>query len=237
MKKLFFAYAWLLLSTGTILTGIAGINFFYLTQNKQTQNQEEELQSPHVQIFEKNESEQGEVKGVETIIESDDARAIIVANFLKRYNSPLKPYEHYGRVLVEIADKYEIDFRLLPAIMMQESNLCKKAPAGSYNCLGFGIHEKGTLTFNSYEESFDRAARELKKYYIDQGRLTTEDIMKKYTPHSDGSWANSVNQWMAEMKFDDRSLGKEKKTNANVLEYAQASESAEPSVTPIVEKK
>lgn len=30
--------------------------------------------------------------------------------------------------IVAIADKYNIDFRLLPAIAMQESNLCKSDP-------------------------------------------------------------------------------------------------------------
>jgi hypothetical protein len=44
--------------------------------------------------------------------------------------------------------------------------------------------------------------------------------MKKYTPSSDGSWANSVNQWMAEMRYNDRELGRTLKEDANVLEFA-----------------
>jgi hypothetical protein len=52
-------------------------------------------------------------------------------------------------------------------------------------------------------------------------------IMKKYTPGSNGSWAESVKQWMAEMKYDDRKLGKElREEPANVLEYVQTTESA-----------
>jgi hypothetical protein len=45
--------------------------------------------------------------------------------------------------------------------------------------------------------------------------------MKKYTPSSDGSWASSVNQWMAEMRYDDHQAGREKKTDANVMEFAK----------------
>ncbi len=161
----------------------------------------------------------GQIKGVETILETGDGRAEIVARFLDRYNSPLMPHDEWGTKLVAIADRYGIDFRLLPAIAMQESNLCKNIPENSYNCLGFGIHAKGTLTFDTFEANFDRAARELKKFYIDQGRLTPEDIMRKYTPGSNGSWAESVNQWMTEMRYDDRASGIEKKENANVLEF------------------
>lgn len=162
----------------------------------------------------------GQVKGVETVLETGDGRAEIVARFLDRYNSPLSPHDEWGQKFVDVADKYGIDFRLLPAIAMQESNLCKSIPEGSHNCLGFGIHERGTLEFESFEANFDRAARELKKFYIDQGRLTPEDIMQKYTPSSNGSWAASVNQWMTEMRYDDRALGIEKKANQNVLEFA-----------------
>lgn len=159
-------------------------------------------------------------QGIETMLETDDARPQIVANFLKRHSSPLEPAEHYGRVFVEIADRYGMDFRLLPAIAMQESNLCKSIPEGSHNCLGFGIHARGTLGFESYEANFERAGREIKKNYIDQGRTTPEEIMKKYTPSSNGSWAVSVNQWMAEMRYDDRQLGRElRQPGANVMEF------------------
>lgn len=159
--------------------------------------------------------------GTQSEIGFGDARADIVANFLRRHNSPLDPPEHYARVLVETADRYNLDYRLLPAIMMQESNLCKSAPEGTYNCLGFGIHARGTLGFESYEAGFDRAARELKQRYIDIGLTTPEDIMKKYTPSSTGSWAFSVNQWIVEMEHDDRQLAREERRNNDLLEYTQ----------------
>lgn len=224
VKKFFFAYAWLLLSAGIILTGIAGINFFYLAKNNQSfLNQITKLfkqtEPSSVQLAELTTT--GQVQGDSTIVETEDARAEIISNFLARYKSPMQPYDYYGQKLVEIADRYGIDFRLLPAIAMQESNLCKNIPEGTYNCLGFGIHERGTLGFENYEACFERAGKELKKYYVDKGLTTPEEIMRKYTPSSDGSWANSVMQWMAEMKYDDRELGREKKTNSSVLEYAK----------------
>jgi len=231
VKKFFFAYAWLLLSAGIIITGAAGINFFYLARNNQQLLDKLNVFKKQAIIAEDQPASDlpvaGQIKGDNTIIETQDARAQIVSNFLERYNSPMQPYDYYGQKLVEVADRYGIDFRLLPSIAMQESNLCKNIPEGTYNCLGFGIHERGTLGFDSYEACFERAGRELKKYYIDQGLTTPEEIMSKYTPSSNGSWANSVMQWMAEMKYDDRQLGKEKKTNSSVLEYAKPSETPE----------
>jgi len=157
---------------------------------------------------------------IETNMELKDARAQIVANFLAKYNSPLEPYDHYGQLLVEIADRYGLDFRFLPAVMMEESNLCKNIPEGSFNCLGFGIHARGTLGFSSYEAGFERAAKELKANYVEQGRIQVSTIARKYTASVD-KWTNSVNQWMAEMEYDDRSMGIERKVDANVLEYVK----------------
>lgn len=226
MRRIFFAYAWILLSVGIMLTGIAAFHFFLMHQSSTPQAPiaQKQLEANKLaQVV----SGDPAVQGVQSVVESQDARAAIVASFLQRYNSPLKPHDHFGQVFVEIADKHGIDFRLLPAIAMQESNLCKNIPAGSYNCLGFGIHSRGTLTFESFEANFDRAARELKANYIDRGLTTPQDIMRKYTPSSDGSWANSVNQWMTEMRYNDRELGRQLDQNSNVLEFAEPTPAAE----------
>lgn len=163
----------------------------------------------------------GIASGIQFDARTADSRVEIVALFLERYNSPLKPAREYARSLVEIADKYSLDYRLLPAIMMQESNLCKASDPAIHNCLGFGIHARGTLAFDSYEEGFDRAARELKERYIDIGLVTPEQIMTKYTPSSNGSWANSVNQWIAEMEYNSRQKGIENKQDMDLTVYAK----------------
>ncbi|MBD3250646.1 MAG: hypothetical protein GF381_03710 [Candidatus Pacebacteria bacterium] len=220
MKKIFLTYAWLLLTTGLLLVSGAVYNFYYLAKYGQSNSSQQLALSVPIQA-DHNVVAQGNVLGVESIVETQDGRPEIIANFLQKKGSPLKPYDYYGEALVKIADRYGIDFRLLPSIMMQESNLCKNIPEGTFNCLGFGIHERGTLGFENYEAGFDRAARELKQNYIDQGLTTVSLIMSKYCPHSDGSWANSVNQWMAEMEYNDRQMGLEKKKDADVMKYSQ----------------
>ncbi len=215
MKKIWSALIWLSITTGLVLTSIAvfHLNFEY-PQNPMVV---QELQQVSIGA---NNQDEGQIQGIQSNIELEDGRAEIVANFLTQHNSPLTPHDYYGQVLVEIADRYDLDFRFLPAIMMEESNLCKNIPEGSYNCLGFGIHSRSTLGFDSYEAGFERAASELHANYVKQGRIKVSEIARKYTASVE-KWTNSVNQWMAEMKYDDRRLGLEKKDDASVLEYAR----------------
>jgi hypothetical protein len=126
-----------------------------------------------------------------------DARTEIVKKYLSKYDSPLTPFASY---IVEIADKYHIDFRLLPSIAQQESNLCKVIPSKSYNCWGWGIYTNSSVGFGSYEEAIETVSRGLKEKYIDNGLTTPEQIMSRYTPASPGSWAKGVSQFMEEMQ-------------------------------------
>lgn len=218
MKPVLLSFLWLFLSTGILFGSVGLFQYTYFEYPDVIYALEHgSVLGTRSQVT--GNSDEVRPSGMEASLEAEDARPAIVANFLERHNSPLQPYDHYGKVLVEIADRYGIDFRLLPAIAMQESNLCKAIPPGSNNCLGFGVHERGTLGFQKYEDGFERAAKELKKYYIDIGLTTPEQIMTKYTPSSNGSWANSVNQWMAEMRYDDRGKGRTEKTDADLLEF------------------
>lgn len=126
-----------------------------------------------------------------------DARSELIKLYLSNYDSPLAPY---ASLIVKEADNYGLDYRLITAIAQQESNLCKKIPEDSYNCWGWGIHSKGTLKFSSFEEGIDGVSKGIKEEYIDKGYTKINDIMSKYTPFSDGSWAYAVNKFMDEMK-------------------------------------
>ncbi len=127
-----------------------------------------------------------------------DARPEIIRNYFIKYNSPLAKLSNY---IVEKSDLYGIDYRLIPAIAQQESNLCKIIPPETYNCWGWGIHSRGTLGFASYEEAIEAVMTGLKSEYIDKGLTTPDTIWKKYTPSSpDGAWAKGVNQFMADMQ-------------------------------------
>lgn len=119
----------------------------------------------------------------------EDGRVQNLQNFFRRYNSPLYDYAQF---IVQTADKYKFDYRLYPAIAMQESEGCKKIPTASYNCTGLGIYGDQVWGFKSFEENIEATSQVLKKNYIDNGLITPEDVMRKYTPGSSGSWADAV---------------------------------------------
>ncbi|MDP1710174.1 MAG: hypothetical protein Q8L28_00995 [bacterium] len=128
---------------------------------------------------------------------ASDARGQIIKSYLERWNSPMASLSEY---IVQISDKYDLDYRLVTAISQQESNVCKIIPPGSYNCWGWGIHSKGTLGFSSYEEGVETVSKGLREEYLNKGYKTVEEIMSKYTPMSNGSWANGVNSFMSDMQ-------------------------------------
>ncbi len=120
-----------------------------------------------------------------------DARSANLKRFIRKYypQSPLYDLTDY---IVEVSDKYGLDYRLLVAIAMQESNLCKRIPKDSYNCWGWGIYGDKVTRFSSYKEGIETVARGLKINYIDKGYTTIFSIMRKYTPPSKGSWGKAV---------------------------------------------
>ena len=129
-----------------------------------------------------------------------DARAKIIENFFKGYQSPLS---HLGDIFIKVADKYSLDYRLLPSIAMQESNGGKKVIKDSKNPFGYGIYGKLVLRFNSWEEAIERVGRALREDYLDKGLKTPTQIMAKYTPPSlaiGGTWAKGVDSFMKELR-------------------------------------
>ena len=134
----------------------------------------------------------------ESDIISEDARVEMTRQFLARYNSPL---EEHAALIVATSEKYELDYRLIPAIAMQESGLCRRIPEGSHNCWGFGIYGGKVTKFQNYPEAIETVTRTLaNKYKEDHGLVTAEQIMSMYTPSSNGSWANGVNFFMDKMQ-------------------------------------
>jgi hypothetical protein len=127
-----------------------------------------------------------------------DARTVLLKKFFSKYSSPL---EKQADFIVYQADKYSIDYRLIPAISMQESTGCKFIPDNSFNCWGYGIYGDKVTRFSGYEEAIETVSRGLRKNYYEKGLTTPQAIMHKYTPPSialGGPWASGV-----EYFFDD----------------------------------
>jgi hypothetical protein len=127
-----------------------------------------------------------------------DARPEIIKQYLEYYDSPLTPYSDF---IVQTADKYKLDYRLIPAIAQQESNLCKVIPPDSYNCWGWGINSQSNLGFDSFQDGIETVSKGLRTEYLDKGYGSIEEIMSKYNPISPGgAWARGVSEFMDQME-------------------------------------
>lgn len=126
-------------------------------------------------------------------IKEDQLKAQKIEMFF-RVNRGNAPLAEYSNKFVEIANKYGLDYRLLPAIATVESS-GGKSNFRSYNAWGWG--SKG---FSSFEEGIEVVGRGLKTGYIDKGRDTVEEIAPVYCPPNYKNWARSVNQFMLEIE-------------------------------------
>ncbi len=130
-------------------------------------------------------------------VTESDGRVEKIRQFFAKYNSPLEPY---AQDVLDAAEQYGLDYRLIPAIAMQESGLCKVTPIDSYNCWGFGIYGKTVTRFSDYKEGIYTVTKALATRYKGKGLVTPEEIMTMYTPSSNGSWAFSVRHFMEKLQ-------------------------------------
>ena len=133
-------------------------------------------------------------------VKFNDGRARIVEDFFKKYKSVLASQ---ADLFVKVADEKQLDWRLMPAISMQESNGGKKVINDSHNPFGYGIWGQKVTKFSSWEEGIETVAGGLKANYYDKGLKTPDAIMPKYTPPSlarGGTWAKGVKSFMAELR-------------------------------------
>ena len=124
-------------------------------------------------------------------VKTGDARPLLVEKFLYENHSPM---QGLGAYFVEMADKYGVDWRLVPAIGFQESNLGKVIPKGSFNAFGWAIYtgKNSGVYFKSWQDAIEEVTRGMAKYYYAKGLKSPEQIQTHYTPGSNGSWAQGV---------------------------------------------
>jgi hypothetical protein len=123
-------------------------------------------------------------------------RKTVLEKFFAKYKSPLKDNID---TFITVADKYNIDYRLLPAISCIESSCGKKLIPGSYNPFGWGIYGNNVITFNNYDEAIETVGQGLNKHYFSKGLDTPEKIAPVYTPPAYVHWSRSVRFFMNQM--------------------------------------
>lgn len=118
-----------------------------------------------------------------------DERVLILEAFLKNYQSPL---ESFAPFFIQMADKYQLDWRLVPSITGVESTFGKHIPYNSYNAYGW---DNGNYVFTSWEESIEKVTATLKEKYVNRGLDNPQKIGPVYAPPS-STWASKVAYFM-----------------------------------------
>lgn len=121
-----------------------------------------------------------------------DARVTAVQNVLERYSSPLAPY---AKDYVHYADKYSVDWKLLPSIAGLESTFGKNYIPGTYNVYGWG---SGRIYFDSWAHGIEVINKSLRTRYMDRGATTVWTIGPIYAESP--TWAVRVNSFMAQFE-------------------------------------
>ena len=128
----------------------------------------------------------------ELYVKSDpnfDQKVENVQKYLERRGAPLSTEARY---LVLMANKFQIDYRLLAAISIVESSGGQKLYR-RYNAWGWG-GSKG-FHFENWEHSIYIVSKGLAKYHA-KGAVTPEQIGVVYNPHTPNEWAAKVRTLM-----------------------------------------
>lgn len=126
-----------------------------------------------------------------TIVEAKDSRADSLTAYFAAKGSPFTPY---AQNFIEVADRYELDWTLLPAIANLESQLGKQIPGGSFNPYGWN---NGAFRFVSWENANEVVASGLRSRYAPTGEVTPFRIGKMYA--ASPTWAVRVAKYQAEI--------------------------------------
>ena len=118
-----------------------------------------------------------------------DKKVQNIKTYMSRRNSPLSEKADY---IVIMANKFNIDYRLLPAISIIESSGGTKLYR-PYNAWGWG-GSKG-FTFENWEHSIYVVSNGLGRYYA-RGAVTPEQIAPAYNPHTPNEWSAKVKMVM-----------------------------------------
>lgn len=121
-----------------------------------------------------------------------DLRVQALGNVLNRYKSILGPY---AGSYVASADKYNVDWKLLPSIAGLESTFGRAYIEGTYNVYGWG---SGRIYFKSWEDGIDEINSKLRSNYMDKwGAQNVWEIGPIYAESP--TWAVRVNSFMTEI--------------------------------------
>lgn len=126
-------------------------------------------------------------------IYAKDSRAQRINEVFGMFKCPMKGL---GEAFVYEADKAGIPWWLAASIAFQESSCGKNTPkiegVETYNAWGWAVYGNTLRSFDSYEKGIGTVSKYLYDQFISRGVTDICEIMKVYTPPSNGSWCSGV---------------------------------------------
>lgn len=130
-----------------------------------------------------------------------DTRVKRLEAFFQRYESDL---EHNASAFIEVADRYGLDYRLMPAIAGAESTFGKFTPScAGYNPFGYTSTTSpcGYYRFENYDQAIRFVAEKIGSHpyyhdFRDTGQI--KDLSGAYN-NGNEAWIQAVNYFMEEL--------------------------------------
>jgi len=149
-------------------------------------------------------------KNVVPSFEVGDKRALALKKYLDSKNSPLAIA---ATDIVAAADKYHIDYTLIPAISGVESGFCKVTTLDvsnpnkeTHNCWGWGKRGNSFWEFASWAEGVNKVSKGI--YEVYGSNPTPEEMQDIYCTSCIGlnDWKTTVRDYMNDIKSLTNSL-------------------------------
>jgi hypothetical protein len=131
-----------------------------------------------------------------SIVSSDvpiDTRADKLGAYLQSKGSP---FADHAADFIAAADRFDLDWKLLPSISGVESGFGHALVPGSYNAWGWG---GGYIRFASWTDAINTIAQSLREKYANHGLITPQEIGPVYAPPS-YTWASNVQMYMNQIE-------------------------------------
>src|SRR3989344_587329 len=123
-----------------------------------------------------------------------DNKAIILASYLAKFNSPL---QYHAQDFIDAAETYKLDWKMVPAIAGVESTFGKRIPGG-YNAWGWGVYGTQAIYFNYWKDGIFTIAKGLREDYFSRGLTEPYSINKRYA--ASPFWGGKVSFFMQDLE-------------------------------------
>ena len=146
---------------------------------------------------------------VENLKQADDLRVDALTKVFHKNSSQLEPY---AKTYVQAADKYGVDWKLLPAISGLESSFGKFLMPNSYNAYGWG---GGHIYFKNWEDGIYTINKTLRTNYMDKWKA--KDVWEIGPIYAESpTWSVRVDHFMTEVNDEYLALAQTKTLTPNL---------------------